>query len=329
MLSAGSANADDLLDLANAELHMSTVCPANATIGIYGSLSGMLITEIFQTGEQQNGDITLVEREALDAVLAEYALAPCLDPATVPTGDGLLMAKFIVVAEADLSSLPADLSVSVARTDTQEIVYEHSSVITEAEGLAGLEATVNEIAQAIASIAANGNYPCPRVGSLSYTAAMSGNNWGWDVSGYFDVVILASGSSSADYEAIVRHVPTNSQVSGLLLSATDTQFPALPAMNANPQGPSEPTAYLIQFPNLGAVGSRHLLVFEETPNPVLTTGQQNELQFPNMAAVALGQWMRRDGAPSLQLTAQVTGATPITWTVPAGQGMMTLTWALP
>ena len=136
ILSAGSAHADDLLDLANAELHMPTVCPANATVGIYGSLTGLLTTEIFQTAEQQNGDISLVERAALDAILAEYALAPYLDPATAATGDGLLMAKFIVLAEADLSSLPADLSVSVVRTDTQEIVYEHSSVVTESEGLA-------------------------------------------------------------------------------------------------------------------------------------------------------------------------------------------------
>jgi hypothetical protein len=330
MLSAGSAHADDLFDLANAELHMPTVCPANATVGIYGSLADMLIAEIIQTNEQQGGDISLVERARLDDVLAEFALAPYLDPATAPSGDGLLMAKFVAVAEADLSGgLPVDVSVRVARTDTQEIVYEHSSVVTEAEGLAGLAATANQVAQAIASIAAGGNYACPRVGSLSYMADMSGNDWGWNVSGYFDVLIRDPGSPSPDLEAIVRHVPTNSQVTGLLLSATGTQFPALPGMNASPQGPSEPTGYLIQFPNLGAVGSKHLLVFKETPNPVLTTGQQNELEVPNMAAVALGQWMRRDGGPSLQLNAQVTEATPISWTVPAGQGMMTLTWALP
>ncbi len=329
MLSAGSAHADDLLDLANAELHLATVCPSNATVGIYGSLAGFLTTEMFQTDEQQNGDISLVERAQLDVLLAEYALAPYLDPATASSGDGLLMAKFIVLAEADLSgSFPVDVSVSVARTDTQEIVYEHSSVVTEAEGYAGLEATINQVAQAIASIAASSDYACPRVGSLSYTADMSGNDWGWNVAGYFDVLIRA-GSSPGDQEAIIRHVPTTSQVSGLLLSATGTEFPALPEMNADPQGPSEPTAYLIQFPNLGAVGSKHLLVFKETPNPVFTTGRQNELEFPNMAAVALGQWMRRDGGPSLQLNAQVTGSTPISWTVPAGQGTMTLTWALP
>ena len=133
-LFAGSAHADDLLDLVNAELHLPTVCPGNATVGIYGSLSGFLITKMGQTNEQQNGDISLVEREQLDVILAEYALAPYLDPATAPSGDGLLMAKFIVLAEADLSGgPPLDVSVSVARTDTQEIVYEHSSVVTEAE----------------------------------------------------------------------------------------------------------------------------------------------------------------------------------------------------
>jgi len=334
MLFAGSARADDLLDLANAELHMPTVCPANATVGIYGALTGMLTTEMFQTGEQQNGDISLVERAALDAVLAEHALAPYLDPATAPATDGLLMAKFIVLAEADLSSLPADLSVSVVRTDTQEIVCEHSSVVTEAEGLAGLSAAMSEIAQAIASIAANGHYACPRVGSLSYTVAMSGNDWAWDLSGYFDVVFRGAGSSTADLEAVVRHVPAGNQVSGLLISVTDTQFPTLPAMTATPdvdpaapQG--EPTSYLMQFSNPGAVGSKHLLVFEETPNPVFTTGQLNELELPNMAAVALGQWMRQDGGPGLQLNAQVTGGTPDSWTVPASQGMMTLTWVLP
>lgn len=322
MLSAGSAHADDLQDLANAELHLGAVCPGNATVGIYGGLADLLINEMLQTAEQQNGDIALVERARLDDLLAEYALAPYLDPATASTGDGLLLAKFVVLAEANLSAFPIDITVSVARTDTQEVVYEHSSVVAEADGLAGLNAAISEIAQAIASIAAGGNYACPRVGSLSYTADMSGNDWSWTVSGYFDVLFR-------DDEAVIRHVPTNSEVSGLLVSATATQFPALPDMPAPPQGQPEPTGYLIQFPSLGAVGSTHLLVFDETPNPVLTTGQQNELQFPNVAAVALGQWMRRDGGPSLQLNAQVTGATPMSWTVPAGQGMMTLTWALP
>ena len=106
MLSAGGAHADDLLDLANAELHMPTLCPGNATVGIYGSLADVLITGMFQTNEQQDGDISLVERARLDDVLAEHALAPYLDPATAPAVDGLLMAKFIVLAEADLSGPP-------------------------------------------------------------------------------------------------------------------------------------------------------------------------------------------------------------------------------
>ncbi len=72
-----------------------------------------------------------------------------------------------------------------------------------------------------------------------------------------------------------------------------------------------------------------MLVFDEIPNPVLTTGQQNTLEFPNMAAITLGQRMRRDGGLGLQRNAQVTGTTPVSWTVPAGQGMMTLTWVLP
>jgi len=64
----------------------------------------------------------------------------------------------------------------------------------------------------------------------------------------------------------------------------------------------QPITYLIQFSNPGAADSKHLLVFEETPNPALTTGQQNELEVPDMAVVALGQWMRRDRAPSLRST---------------------------
>jgi hypothetical protein len=307
VLSASSAHADDLLDLANAELHLATVCPGNATVGIYGSLAYMLITEMFQTDERQNGDISLVERAQLDALLAEYALAPYLDPATASTGEGLLIAKFIVLAEADLSGgLPVDVSVSVARTDTQEIVCEHSSEITEADGLAGLAATLNKVAQAIASIAASGNHVCPRVGSLSYTADMSGNDWGWNVSDYFDVLIR-------DEEAMIRHVPASSQVSGLLVSATATQFPALPEMSAVPQGPSDPTGYLIQFPNLGAVGSTHLLVFNETPNPVMTTGQQNELEFPNVAAVALAQWIHDRFQVSNRRACALGDICPDTW----------------
>lgn len=327
ILSAGGAHADDLLDLANAELHLPTVCPSNATVGIYGPLTDLLISEVWQTNEQQNGDVSLVERARLDDVLAEQALAPYLDPATAPATDGLLFAEFVVLGEADLSGFPIDLSVRMARSDTQAIVYERSWVVTESDGFAGLEAAINEAAQAIASIAASGDYACPRIGSLTYTADMSGNEWSWNLAGYFDVIIRDSGDSPGDHVAIIRHVPTNNQVSGLLLSATDTAFPALPVMNATPQ--SDPAAYLIQFPNLGAVGPKHLLVFDEGPNPVLTTGKQNELEFPNMAAVALGQWMRRDGGPSLQLNAQVTGPTPISWTIPAGQGTMTLTWVLP
>ncbi len=345
ILSAGGAHADDLLDLANAELHLPTVCPSNATVGIYGSLTDLLITEMWQTNERQNGDISLVERARLDDILAEHALAPYLDPATAPAADGLLFAEFVVLAEADLSGFPIDLSVRMARSDTQAIVYERSWVVTESDGFAGLEAAINEAAQDIASIAASGDYACPRIGSLTYTADMSGNEWSWNISGYFDVIIRDPGNSSGDHVAIIRHVPTNNQVSGLLLTATGAAFPTLPAMNAtpqfdtaesagsgddvDPQGQSMPTGYLIQFPSLGAVGPKHLLVFAEGANPILATGKQNELEFPNMAAVALGQWMRRDGGPSLQLNARVTGSAPISWTIPAGQGTLTLTWVLP
>ena len=327
VLSAAGAHADVLLDLANAELHLPTVCPGNATVGIYGPLADLLIADVWQTNERQNGDISLVERARLDDDLAEHDLAPYLDPATAPEAGGLVFAEFLVLAEGDLSGLPIDISVRMARSDTQAIVYEQSWVVTESDGFAGLEAAIDEAAQAIASIAASGDYACPRVGSLTYTADMSGNEWGWNIAGYFDVIIRDSGGSPGDHVAIIRHVPTNNQVSGLLLSATDTAFPTLPAMSATPQ--SNPAAYLIQFPSLGAVGPKHLLVFAEGANPVLSTGKQNELEFPNMAAIALGQWMRRDGGPSLQLNAPVTGPTPISWTVPAGQGSMTLTWALP
>ncbi len=70
-------------------------------------------------------------------------------------------------------------------------------------------------------------------------------------------------------------------------------------------------------------------MFDEPPNPVFNTGRQNEQRFPNMGAVALGQWMRRNGNPALQLTAPVTGNTPDSWSLPVGQGTMTLTWVLP
>lgn len=324
----GIARADTLRDLANAELHLPTVCPADPTVGIYGSVAGALITHVFQTSAQQGGEVVLVERARLEDVLAEHALAPFLDPTTAPAADGLLMAKFLVLAEADFSSLPADLSVSMVRTDTQDVVYQHSSVVTAADGLHGLEVRLAGIAQELASIAAGSNYACPRVGSLSYTAEFSGPGWRWDVAGYFDVVITGS------QQALIRHVPVTSQVSGLLVSAADAPFPSVPALTATPQTAAAdpqglPISYRIQFLNPGAPAPNHTLVFDEPPNPVFNTGRQNELEFVNVAAVALGQWMRRDGNPSLQLDARVTGATPITWSVPTGQGAMTLTWTLP
>ena len=186
ILSAGGAHADDLLDLANAELHMQTVCPGNATVGIYGPLTDLLIADVWQSNERQNGDISLVERARLDDVLAEHDLAPYLDPATAPAADGLVFAEFVVLAEGDLSGFPIDISVRMARSDTQAIVYERSWTVTESDGFAGLEAAINEAARDIASIAASGDYACPRVGSLTYTADMSGNEWGWNIAGYFD-----------------------------------------------------------------------------------------------------------------------------------------------
>lgn len=324
---SGIARANTLQNLANAELHLPTVCSAGPTLGIYGSVAGALITHVFQASEQQGGDVVVVERARLEDILAEHALAPFLDPTTAPATGGLLMAKFLVLAEADVSSLPADLSVSMVRTDTQEVVYEHSSVVTAADGVDGLETRLAGIAQALASIAAAGNYACPRVGSLSYAAEFSGTGWRWDVTGYFDVVI------TGNQQALVRHVPVTSQVSGLLVSASDAPFPSVPALAATPQhNPADPqgppVSYRIQFTKPGAPAPNHTLVFNEPPNPVHTTGRQNELEFVSVAAVALGQWMRRDGHASLQLDARVTGATPITWSVPTGQGAMALTWTL-
>ena len=329
----GRAAGDTLSDLANAELHLPTVCPAGATLGIYGSdLNGFVVGSMLETGEWQSGDLEIVERERLDDILAEHALAPFLDPATTPAADGLLAAKFLVLVEADITVLPMDLSVSMVRVDTQEVLYEHSSVVTEADGMAGLEARVAQIAAEIASLAVANNYACSRIGSLTYEASVSGNDWEWSVSGYVDVLIRESDTSPGSLEALVRHVPATNEVSGLLLSATDAAFPAVPALGVTPvpdSATTPPTAYAIQFQAPAAPAPNHTLVFAEPPNPVFNTGRENAVDFPSMAAIALGHWMNRDGNSSLQLTAAVTGDAPVTWTVPTGQGAMTLTWVLP
>ena len=47
---------------------------------------------------------------------AEYALAPYLDPATAPAGEGLLLPNFVVVAESDSSGFPIKVVARVARS---------------------------------------------------------------------------------------------------------------------------------------------------------------------------------------------------------------------
>ncbi len=47
---------------------------------------------------------------------AEYPVAPYLDPATAPAGGGLLLPKFVVVAESDSSAFPINVVARVARS---------------------------------------------------------------------------------------------------------------------------------------------------------------------------------------------------------------------
>ena len=183
-----------------------------------------------------------------------------------------------------------------------------------------------------------------RTGTLAYQATLEGNDWSWNVAGSFQVTITDNGYGGGLHKASLTHTQTQSTVSGLLLSATDVPFPdivdlavervedddAVANYELDPDLFDEPEAkaYTIQFTDVGPMNLQHLLTFAEPPNPVYTTGQENELRFPNVAAVALGQWMRRNGDPSLQLTAPVTGDTPDEWSVSVGPGAVNLQWSL-
>ena len=183
-----------------------------------------------------------------------------------------------------------------------------------------------------------------RTGTLDYQATIEGNDWSWNVAGSFQVTITDNGYGGGLHKASLTHTQTQSTVSGLLLSATDVPFPdisdlpvervedggAVADYELYPDLSDEPeaTAYTIQFTDVGPMNLQHLLTFAERPNPVYTTGRENELRFPNVAAVALGQWMRRNGDPSLQLVAPVTGDTPDEWSVSVGQGTVNFQWSL-
>ena len=154
-----------------------------------------------------------------------------------------------------------------------------------------------------------------RAGTLAYQATIGGNDWSWNVAGSFQVAITDNGYGGGLHTASLTHTQTQNTVSGLLLSATDVPFPDiadLPVERIEDAGAAadyeldpnlydepEATAYTIQFSDVGPMNLQHLLTFAERPNPVLTTGRENELRFPNLAAIALGQWMRRNGDPSL------------------------------
>jgi hypothetical protein len=324
------SSAQDLINLANAELRMNTVCDASATVGIAGSsaTTDLMYNFLLDAIQAQQNDVTVVERSRLDEVLAEHELSesPLIDPSTAVATDQLIGAKFLVWMEGDITSLPTTVTAQMMRVDTQEIVYGHSFPFDEPDGLEGLWDQLEAIAEDLANIAESNNYDCPRRGVLSYQTSLEGNDWKWDVSGYFDVLLR-------DEKVIIRHVALGNTVGGLLLSATLPPFPAIPVLEApaqfDPGNPeSEPIAYMIQFQRPSSPAPKHKLLFAEPPNPILNTGRQNELEFNHFGAIALGQWMRRKGNPSLILEASVTGSAVDMWSVPVGQGQMVLTWRL-
>ncbi|MFC2157523.1 hypothetical protein ACFLT9_06765 [Acidobacteriota bacterium] len=164
-------------------------------------------------------------------------------------------------------------------------------------------------------------------GQLRYSLAVedSGHaqSWNWSVSGVWDVMIryITSGTCFAD----LRHTRTGNQTGGTLLYATDPGIPRVDNLAAEKLagGDDEPPSFKIQF-SRRSPGGKHTLTFKDTLMGKISTQSLN-----NVAYIALGQWMRRMGDPSLKVSAPYTGHTPVSWTIPVSSNQkMTLEWIM-
>ena len=125
--------------------------------------------------------------------------------------------------------------------------------------------------------------------------------------------------------AQLRHTRTANMPGGALLNASDPGIPLIADLSVENLGigggqhPSFRIQFTRQNPGLG-----HTLTFRDS-----VMNKTNTQPFNNVAFIALGQWMRSMGDPSLNVKAPYTGNTPITWTISISPDQnMTLSWIM-
>lgn len=160
-------------------------------------------------------------------------------------------------------------------------------------------------------------------GELNYTLNVQSNNpggpWSWNIGGTWYVTI--HNSAYAD----LKHQQNFNTYGGALTSVTEPPVATLeylPVTKTYDGGDIHPK-FQIQF-SKQKMEANHILTFD---NP--TYGKTDTLPFNSVAYIALGQWMRQMGNPTLKLSAPYTGNNSITWTVPIGEGKeMILRWKM-
>jgi hypothetical protein len=162
--------------------------------------------------------------------------------------------------------------------------------------------------------------------SVHLVSDSPGAPYSWDIAGNWAFTITYDAGSTSTAE--LAHSRTQNNYSGSLTHVTDPALPDLPPLSATsygipPVAPDDEQGFYIQF-NKQQFNIHHVMTFvhPQAPGP-------REQEFSNVAMIALGQWMRIYGDPTLRCRALLTTAAPISWSVPIGAGSsIQLQWSM-
>ena len=162
-----SVLADVIDDIVAQEMSLVTVCPEGPSVAVVGSsdVEGMLVTSLVQ-----QGSVTVVERDALDALVGEqcHQVNPAFDPSTGGDLNNTVFAKFYVLVEGDLTgSPPFDIDVALVNTSDASVLSDTQLSVSSVEELT---AQLDGLAETLSSEISAADYQCNDLYELVVTA---------------------------------------------------------------------------------------------------------------------------------------------------------------
>jgi hypothetical protein len=196
-----------------------------------------------------------------------------------------------------------------------------------------------------------GEVPEARTGQLDYQMAQEGTDWSWDATGVWQITIQDNGYHGSGHFAVARHVQHDNTKSGLLLTIAEGGVGQLhmPVERVNDPGeeslyemdpennpPPRAIAYRLTFQPGPGLAARYTLYFDEPSGLPHDTGQINDLEANNPAALGLSYLFREyhAGGTVVELPVTPYGAeqhAPVAQGAPGQPGGVELSfsWDLP